>query len=112
MEKDYYLEFSAEEAEIMVDVFSNYLENVNALQLKIPSIDINFKEAQFVSDSLPLLKDAVHLDIGVILQCNKCINGVLFSLAMLTIQYSKEDNDHLVTSCIVKLLHTHLFGGK
>lgn len=105
MKKNIYLEFSTEEAELLVEVFSGYLENVNNLQLKLPGIDIDFEEAEFVADSLILLKDAVDMEIGVILQCKIAIKKVLFSLALLTANYANEENDRLNTSCIIKLLH-------
>lgn len=105
MKKNINLEFSFEEAELLHEVFSTYLENVNTLTLKLPGIDIDFEEAEFVADSLPLLKDAVDLEIGVILTCSVKVKWVLYSLALLTASYSTEENDHVNTSCMIKLLH-------
>ena len=99
------LEFSHEEAELLVTVFSAYLENVDVLQMKLTAIDIDFDEIDFVDDSLVLLKDAVALGIDVILHCKISIKNVLFSLALLTAHHATEENDHVNTSCMIKLLH-------
>lgn len=107
-----YLEFTSEEAALLVNVFSSWIENVNVMQLKLPAVDIESEAVKFVNDSLPLLKDAIAMEIGVILECHISIKLVLFSLAMLTAHMSTEDTDKLNTQVMIKLIHASKDGGR
>lgn len=105
MKKEIILDFTCEEAALLINVFTAYLENVNTLQLKLPAIDIVADEIDFVDESLPLLKDGVALEIGVILQCPVAIKHVLLALALLTASLTTEETDTLNTQCMIKLFY-------
>ena len=105
MRKYIILEFTTEEAELLVGVFTQYVEQHRVLQFKVPAIDFDFNEMDFICSALSILEDAAFLNIDVILYCPRKLNWVLYSLAMIIPSFSTEENDHAAFQCIIKLLH-------
>ena len=99
------LVFTTEEAEILVNVFTAYQLSFNALQLRVPGVDIDFKELDFIDDAIGLLNDAISLEIDVLLECSPSLWWTLYSLATITATYSTVENEHVCYSCMIKLLH-------
>lgn len=100
------LVFTNEEAEVMVNVFTAYQLSFNTLQLKVPGAEIDFKELNYIDESIGLLNDALALGIDVVLECDPAIWWVLYNLATITATYFTEHNEHVCYSCIIKLLHS------
>ena len=105
MKKNVSLEFTWEEAEVVKTAFECYLEQVHILQLKVPAVDFDLQEKNFIVEAIELCKGAIYHEIDVLIYCPLEIKWVLYSVATVAATiFIREDQEHHLTHCLIKLL--------
>ena len=105
------LEISTEEAEVLTVACTCYLEQATILQLRVPTLDFNFKEIEFIKESLRIMNESISWDMDTLLQCPLNLKWVYYSLAtLMATLFWREDQEHHVSQCIIKLLYASMGG--
>ena len=109
--KRFYLEFTEEQADLMVNVFNLCIHQRQTLINRIPSIDFREDVTKFLYDCLELLEDSVLLGIDVLVEVPENVGNVLYQLALAAANIKLPTTyDKLINECIIKLIHAAKVG--
>ena len=108
MKKRIYIEFSLEEAEVMVNVINETIARRQKFMERFPYVDVSETITKLIYDNLELLEDAVLLSMDVVLEVeNKPVNlAALLVIAGVACDMSEFlEDQHLYNQCILRLIY-------
>lgn len=74
------LEFTSEEAEVLIPFFNNDLCWINEWADLIDEV-VDYREVKFLEESIRMFRDAVVMKIGVVLEVQKIFTNTLIRLS-------------------------------
>ena len=108
MRKTKYVEFTIEQAEVMVKVINEAISRRRKFMERFPSVDVSEEITKFLYDSLELIEDAVLLNLDVVIEFERkpLYIAALHLISSIAADMSEFlEDESIYNQCIFKIIH-------